>query len=107
MKDAIWEWVRSSCQGGSILPWWALTIRMVLYPLDFFYWSMNKKQGYQVTSDTWLIGGVCYSGNVLRLLSNARGQIYRVNRIGKTVVFERVHDDEFKEGKRELERTTK
>ena len=62
MRDVIWNWVRSKIPEGMILPWWALTVRAVLYPLDFFYWRMCQSRGYQWQSDTWLIEGVTYTG---------------------------------------------
>jgi len=86
----IWNAVRSNVPEGMILPWWALTVRAVLYPLDFFYWRMSKTKGYQLKNDTWLIEGVTYSGSALRLLSKATGETYRVTRTVDTLTLERL-----------------
>jgi len=89
MRDKVWNAVRSKVPEGMILPWWALTVRAVLYPLDFFYWCMSKQTGYQWQNDTWLIEGVTYSGAALRHLAAAQGETYRVTRTGETVTLER------------------
>jgi hypothetical protein len=96
MRDMIWHVVRSKVPEGMILPWWALVVRAVLYPLEFFYWRMSQTTGYQWQSDTWLIGGVTYSGEALRRLANAQGETYRVTRVGETVTLERVHNTDAK-----------
>jgi hypothetical protein len=88
MRNTIWRWFVRNVPEGMVLPWWALVIRSVLFPLDFFFWRMSKTRGYQWQTDTWLIEGVTYSAEALRCLSEAQGEIYRVNRIGKTVTLE-------------------
>lgn len=90
MRDTIWRRVRANVPEGEILPWWALAARAVLYPLDFLFWRLGKKRGYQLESDTWLIGGIRYSSTALHLLAQAKGEAYRVTRSGDTVIFERV-----------------
>jgi hypothetical protein len=77
-----------------ILPWWALTMRAMLFPLDFFYRRMSRTRGYQWENDTWLIEGVTYSGAALRWLSKAQGETYRVTRTGETVTLERAPNAE-------------
>ena len=97
LRDMIWHAVRKNVPEGMILPAWALTVRAVLYPLDTLYWRISLVTGYQWQSDTWLINGVTYSGEALRMLSKAQGQTYRVTRVGMTVTFERVHLSDSKE----------
>ena len=92
MRDKVWNVVRSNVPEGRILPWWALTVRAALYPLEFFYWRMSQRTGYQWQNDTWLINGVTYSGEALRLIAKAQGETYRVTRTGDTVTLERVHN---------------
>ena len=92
MRDKVWNVVRSNVPEGMILPWWALTVRAALYPLEFFYWRMSQRIGYQWQNDTWLINGVTYSGEALRLIAKAQGETYRVMRTGETVTLERVHN---------------
>ena len=58
MRNTIWNAVRSKVPEGMILPWWALTARAVLFPLDFLFWRMSQTRGYQWQNDTWLIDGV-------------------------------------------------
>lgn len=92
MRDMIWNAVRAKVQEGMMLPWWALTARAVLYPLDFLFWRMSQTRGYQWQNDTWMIEGVTYSGAALRYLAKAQGETYRVTRTGDTVTLERVHN---------------
>ncbi len=98
MRNMIWSAVRSKVPEGMILPWWALTVRAVLYPLDFLFWRMSQTRGYQWQNDTWLIEGVTYSSAALRWLANAHGETYRVTRTGETVMLERVHNDRGQRG---------
>ena len=90
MRNMIWNAVRSKVPEGTIIPWWALSVRAVLFPLDFFYWRMSKTTGYQCQNDTWLINGVTYSAEALRRMAKAHGETYRVTRTGETVTLERV-----------------
>jgi len=90
----VWNLVRRKVPEGMILPWWALTVRAALYPLEFFYWRMSQQAGYQWQNDTWLINGVTYSGEAMRWLAKAQGETYRVSRTGETVTLERVHNVE-------------
>ncbi len=77
---------------GKVLPKWALCVRAVLFPLDFFYWRMNKISGYQMVSDTWRIRGVSYSSSLLDALSTADGEVIRIRRVGDLVTFEKIHN---------------
>lgn len=88
MRDMLWDAVRSKVPEGMILPWWALTARAVLYPLDFLFWRISQTRGYQWQDDTWLIEGVTYSATALRLLAKAQGETYRVTRTGETVTLD-------------------
>lgn len=92
MRDIIWKAVRSKVPEGMMLPWWAMTVRAVLFPLSFFYWRMSKTTGYQIENDIWLINGVAYSTEALWLLAMANGETYRVTRRGEMVTLERVHN---------------
>jgi hypothetical protein len=88
MRDALWYAACSKLSEGEILPWWAQAIRALLYPLDTFYWRMNRTSGYQVQHDAWIIHGVWFSSKTLSQLAHSQGEIYRVTRVGGTVVLE-------------------
>jgi hypothetical protein len=94
MRKIIWKTVRLNVPEGSILPWWALVIRVILYPIDFIYWRMSQTNGYQFINDTWLIDGVTYSGEALRMLAESQGETYRIARDGNVVILERVPNNE-------------
>ena len=98
MREAIWNWTRAKLPEGMILPWWALTVRAALYPLDFLFWRMSKTRGYHWETDTWTIWGVTYSSEALHRLAKAQGETYRVTRTGETVTLERVPNKKVSEG---------
>lgn len=89
MRKMIFDIVCSKLPKGSILPWWAVIIWSILFPLKFLYWKMGKRTGYQVLTDTWLIDGITYSSQELHDM--AQGGTYRVSRNGNTVKLERVY----------------
>jgi hypothetical protein len=90
MRNRIWAWATSGLQQGQILPMWALCVRAVLFPLDFFYWRMSKVMGYDWRTDSLIIDGVRYDCAAFRLLSKANGETYRITRRGNRVYLERV-----------------
>jgi len=90
IREEIFRSVTRNVPEGVIPPRWALIIRAVLFPLDAFYWHMNKSRGYRWDNDTWSIYGVTYSGKGLKLLAQATGETYRITRTGETLTFERV-----------------
>ena len=73
-----------------VLPTWALCVRAVLFPLDFFYWRMSKTRGYQWENNTWIINGIRYSEGFFYMLAMAHGEAYRVTRTGETITLERL-----------------
>ena len=89
MRDRVWKFVTRKQPEGMLLPWWLLTVRAILYPLDFFYWKLSRTRGYQLETDIWHIEGVKYSGAALRALANAQGEIYKITRTGDVVTLER------------------
>ncbi len=88
----IWELVLSKIPFGRVLPWWAVLLRGILFPIDSLYWKLSKTRGYQWENDTWIIDGVAYSGDSLRKLSQAHNEIYQVSRVGNIIVFKRVYN---------------
>lgn len=90
MRYRLWRWVKGDLREGSLLPRRLLVLRAILFPLDFFYWRMNKGCGYRAEDDTWNIHGVRYTEEALRTLANAHGEVYRVTRTGECVTFERI-----------------
>lgn len=90
MRDQLWKLATAKHPEGMILPRWLMVVRAILYPLDTFYWQMSKTRGYQWESDTWNIKGVRYTGEALRALAEAQGEVYRITRTGECVTLERV-----------------
>lgn len=80
------RWVPEGC----ILPPWAVALRWILFPLDSAYWSLDRKRGYDLYSDSWLINGVRYTNEAMRALANAQGETYRITRIGDAVTVQRL-----------------
>ena len=90
MRSRLFSFICSRLQEGQILPWWALAAHWALYPLQAFYFRMDRYHGYQWRTDTWRIEGVTYSAEALRRLARAQGETYRITRIGEVVTLERV-----------------
>lgn len=93
MRWKLFDWiVRPWVPEGCILPWWAVAIRWLMFPLESAYWTMCRTRGYQWRDDTWLIYGVRYTGAALRTLAESEGETYRITRTGDAVRLERVHN---------------
>lgn len=73
IRQRIWLWLCRNRQEGTRLSRGLLVARALLFPLDFFYWRMEKTRGYDIETDTWRINGVEYSGNSLMLLATQAG----------------------------------
>ena len=78
MRKIIWEWFRSSIPEGQILSPWLLSVRAILFPLDFFYWRMSMTRGYRLEDDTWLIEGIRFPSHSLSNLSKMDGSLLKV-----------------------------
>lgn len=96
MRARIWDWITEGLPREMLLPRWAIVVRVILFPLDSFYWKMSNGRGYQACSDTWIINGVKYSHRNFRYLSKADGWLFRVTRVGDTLRFERIIEGEGK-----------
>mgnify|MGYP001580351995 CR=1 FL=1 len=90
MRDLIWTFLIRNREPGVVLPKWLLIIRAFLSPLQFFYWYMNRNNGYQLETDVWLIHGIKYSNTSLKVISNSCGKTYKITRQNDTLVFEEI-----------------
>lgn len=89
MRTALWRWLCRSRVQGERLSGFLLVARACLFPLQFFYWSMSRGEGYCPHDDTWLIGGVRYSAELLHQFARADCQVVRiVAREGELVTVE-------------------
>ena len=85
MKNKLWHWIRKKCIKHApidcLLPWWLLVIKIILFPLDSFYWHMSKSRGYQVMSDSWIIDGVVYPSLELQRILEMHNNVghYNIN----------------------------
>lgn len=95
MRNKIWAYLRAKfgIQPGQILPKPLLVVRAILYPLDSFYWWMSESRGYQLFEDVWLINGVRYDASMLKHLSEADGECYRIVANNGVVWMERITQD--------------
>ena len=90
MRDKLWKALCAKQPVGMILPIWLLAIHAILYPIATAFWMMSKARGYQPDTDTWLIEGVRYSGEALRTMAHAQGEVYRITRTGECVTLKRL-----------------
>jgi hypothetical protein len=90
MRSSLWNFARRNYPKGKILSWPLLTLRLILFPLDFVRWRLELSSGYDFMSDTWIINGVRFSSNAFLTLANASGELYIISRNNDTVYIERV-----------------
>lgn len=92
MRKRIWRFARSKYPITDRLPWWLVTVKVILFPLEFFYWYMNRHTGYQICIDAWKIDGVVYSSETLEELANGNGKLFRIKRIDGYVTVSEVRE---------------
>ena len=90
MREKFWKMVVRSQPEGCFLPWWCRLVRAMLFPLDTVYLTLSKSRGYQVESDSWIIGGCKFSHRSLMNLANSSGEVYRVTRKADFIICERI-----------------
>lgn len=72
------------------MPFWALCLRAVLFPLEIFYWQMNQHYGYNWQTDVWNIAGCKFSGPSLRYMAQAQGKTYKITQSAGVVTLQLV-----------------
>jgi len=92
MRKKLWRWVLRNHEEGTLLHKWQIFIRIVLFPLETFYYFMNKSHGYQVEMDLWIIDGIKISGEFFRCLTNDMGKFRIIKRGNSIVILERLND---------------
>ena len=76
---------------GCILPRWALGLRTILFPLEMLGHFLSRPNHYDVLTDTYIIHGIRYHGEVLRTFAAPEEEgLYRFKRNGELVSIERV-----------------
>lgn len=78
------------------MPWWAIVIRWILYPLDTFYWKISMSNGYDLRTNTWNIHGVRFSEEALYRIAKSVGAVYKITANDGIVTLERLHQLEVK-----------
>lgn len=92
MKNTIWKWLTRKHPEGAILPTKLLVLKAILFPLQFIAWKLGTTYGYSWEDDTWLIGGLRYSGAAMQMLADSQGEVYRIVRRGDVVTLTRVEE---------------
>ena len=90
MREKIWSFARRNHPEGVFLSRPLMVLRALLFPLDFVRWWAWQSSGYDPTMDVWIIDGVKYSGEMLRLLSKSSGDLYRFHRQGDVILIQKV-----------------
>lgn len=75
------------------MPAWAVALRFVLMPLDSLACYFSSKRGYQVETDTWLIGGVKYTGRFFYDIANSPDVAFRFEKQGDALMVTRIELD--------------
>jgi hypothetical protein len=77
LRNKLWQLIVGHYSEGTILPTHILAIRVLLYPLDSFYWYMSNDRGYDWKTDTWNICGLKVSSGTIKKLGDAQGEVYQ------------------------------
>jgi len=76
---------------GCILPWWALGLRALLFPLEMLGHLLTRPNHYDAATDTYIIHGVRYHGVLFRVFAAPDEKyLYRIVRNGDVVSMQRV-----------------
>ena len=80
LRLKIWHWFRArfSVPEGQMLPFWQRVVYACLFPLQYFYWRMSEKHGYDLQTDTWCIHGVKFSGIFFRHFAVGEDGVVRI-----------------------------
>jgi hypothetical protein len=88
IREKIWAWLRRNHPAGRLLTRRLLAARAILFPIEFLCWRWHRTHGYQLETDTWLIGGVRYAGPALAAFARAQGEVFRMTRAGDCITVE-------------------
>ena len=91
MRNLIWTFLVRNRQPGVVMPKWLLLIRALLSPLDFFYWYMNRNNGYQWETDIWLINGIKYSNQALKRIADSKGKTFTIYNQNDVLLFKEIN----------------
>lgn len=90
LREKIWSKVLDYVDTpiGMRLPTWVLAVRAILYPLDFFYWKLDRLRGYQADKDSLIVEGLEYPVEIFRELRRSRGGVYeiKVDKEGRVIL---------------------
>ena len=95
LREALWFWLLRNHPKCEILKRRHMIARWVLYPLDTFYWMMQRSRGYDAQRNAWTIGDKIYPAWVFSSLAKqADGTrvIFRTD--GRYVRFEVIYDED-------------
>ena len=90
-SDLFYSVVSRYVSDGCVLPWWALGLRALLFPLEMLGYLLTRANHYDVMADIYVIHGVRYCGKVFRVFAAPDEKyLYRIVRNGDVVTIERV-----------------
>ncbi len=75
-----------------ILPAWLLTIRAILFPLDFIAWKAGKKHGYIWSENVWVIHGKEYSDELFLHFSVGGNELFKIIENDNVVCIEKIKE---------------
>ena len=94
LREAIWFWVTRNHPMEEVLKRRHMIARWVLYPLDTFYWAMQRSRGFDVRRNAWEIHGKVYPAWIFACLAKQEDGtrvIFRTD--GRYVRFEIIYDE--------------
>ena len=89
MRRYLFHHLCSCLPEGCVLPWWAMAVRGLLFPIETLGWLLTRQNHHDILSDTYVIYGLRYYAAIFRCLAKAKqGDIalVRLERVGKEML---------------------
>lgn len=90
----LFDWILKKVKhpDGMVLPFWLRCLHCLLFPIQFFYYTVGNKHGYQLMTDTWIIHGKSYSDALFRHFTIGGDETFKiVKRDNDTITIQRVN----------------
>ncbi len=90
IRNKLWHKIVKNRPPNIILPTRFVVVRWILFPLQTTRWYLEKREGYQIMYNTWIINDILISNEALYELSKSKGELYKIELQGKYLSIERV-----------------
>lgn len=95
MRQKIWKYLIKKYHKniGDVLPRWLIIIRIILFPINFFYYYYNKHNLYDVYRDIWNINGFKFSNeffvDIYKMTADVP-HVFELTKENNNVIFKKI-----------------